>query len=134
MSRRIKLWVVACFLGAVLCLSALPHLLDDARADAALGGHAPAGGAGVQRQTAAAAATGDCRNVPPLPLPSTFLPARLPQYQEQLARFLQCRQYAKLGWAEDKRVRDTGPYVNGASYGVHPARSEERRVGKEWRA
>ena len=91
MSRRIKLWVLACLLGGVLVLSALPQLLDAARAAASHGAGA--------RQTA----PDECRNVPPLPLPSTFLPARLPQFQEQLARFLQCRQYTKLNWAEDKR-------------------------------
>src|SRR5215207_9729984 len=110
MSRRIKLWVLAGLLGGVSVLSALPRLLDGARAAAAAG-----------QQPAAAAASEDCQNVPPLPLPSTFLPARLPQFQEQLARFLQCRQYANLKWAEDKGVRDTGPYVGGSYYGVHPA-------------
>lgn len=105
MSRRIKLLALTCLLCGVSVLSTLPQLLGGAHA------------AGQQ----AAAEAGDCRNLPPLPLPSTFLPARLPQYQEQLARFLQCRQYAKLGWAEDKAVRDTGPYVNGSYYGVHPA-------------
>lgn len=120
MSRRIKLWVLACLLGGVLALSALPHLLDATRAAGAGHGPAPARGAGGG-QSAPAAASGDCRNVPPLPLPSSFLPARLPQFQEQLSRFLQCRQYAKLSWAEDKGVRDTGPYVNQNYYGVHPA-------------
>ncbi|MDT5267912.1 MAG: hypothetical protein QOH49_98 [Acidobacteriota bacterium] len=120
MSHRIRLCVLACFLVGVLILSALPHLLDAGRAAAAVDKPAPTDGAGGQ-QPAPAAASDDCQNVPPLPLPSTFLPARLPQFQEQLARFLQCRQYAKLSWAEDKGVRDTGPYINGTSYGVHPA-------------
>jgi mono/diheme cytochrome c family protein len=109
MSRRVKLLVLACLLGGLSALSALPQLLDGARA------------AGAANHSAPAAEEGDCRNVAPLPLPSTFLPARLPQFQEQLARFLQCRQYTKLNWAEDKGVRDTGPYVSGAYYGVHPA-------------
>lgn len=117
MSRRIKLWVLACFLGVVLILSALPQLLDAARA---AGGNVAADDAGRQ-QTATAAEPDDCGNVPPLPLPSTFLPARMSQFQEQLSRFLQCRQYAKLDWSEDKGVRDTGPYVNRNYYGVHPA-------------
>src|SRR5215203_4423285 len=112
MSRRIKLSVVACLLGGLSVLSALPQLLDGARASAE---------GAARRQTAPTAATDDCLNVPPLPLPSSFLPARLPQFQEQLARFLQCRQYAKMKWAEDKGVRDTRPYVGGAYYGVHPA-------------
>src|SRR5829696_716392 len=111
MSRRIKLSVVACLLCGLSVLSALPQMLDGARTSAKVA---------AGRQTAPTAAD-DCLNVPPLPLPSTFLPARLPQFQEQLARFLQCRQYANLKWAEDKGVRDTGPYVNGSYYGVHPA-------------
>ncbi|HWS85851.1 MAG TPA: cytochrome P460 family protein [Pyrinomonadaceae bacterium] len=102
MSRRVKLSVLACLLCGVSALSALPQLLDAARAQGP-------------------AAASDCQNVPPLPLPSTFLPARMAQYQEQLARFLQCRQYTKMNWAEDKGVRDTGPFVNNNSYGVHPA-------------
>jgi hypothetical protein len=103
-----------------MILSALPQLLDAAQAAAAGGMRAPADGAGG-RQTAHAAAPGDCQNVAPLPPPSSFLPGRLPAFQEQLARFLQCRQYAKLDWSEDKGVRDTGPYVNRNYYGVHPA-------------
>jgi hypothetical protein len=92
-----------------MILSARPQLLDAARVAAAAGGtHAPAPFAGAQ-QAAPADAPGDCRNVAPLPLPSSFLPGRLPAFQEQLSRFLQCRQYAKLDWSEDKGVRDTGP-------------------------
>lgn len=115
MSRRIKLWVLACFLGVVM-ISALSQMLDAAQAAASGGMHAPADGAGAQQATPS-----DCQNVAPLPLPSSFLPGRMPAFQEQLARFLQCRQYAKLEWAEDKGVRDTGPYVNQSYYGVHPA-------------
>src|SRR5215204_121421 len=112
MSRRIKLSVVACLLGGLSVLSSLPQLLDGARTSAE---------GAARRQTPPTAATDDCLNVPPLPLPSTFLPARLPLFQEQLARFLHCRRYAGLSWAEDKGVRDTGPYVGGSYYGVHPA-------------
>ena len=106
MSRRFKLLFVASLLCGLSFLSALPQMLDGARADAA-----------AQQPHAAP----DCGNVPPLPLPSTFLPARMPQFQEQLARFLQCKQYAKPGWAEDKGIRDTGPFFNNNHYGVHPA-------------
>lgn len=119
MSGRIKLLVLACFLGGVLS-STLPHLLVAARAAAAASKHAATSGAGGQ-QAAPAAAPDVCQKAPPLPLPSSFLPGRLPAFQEQLARFLQCRQYAKLDWAEDKGVRDTGPYVEQNYYGVHPA-------------
>ena len=55
-----------------------------------------------------------------LPLPSGFLPARLPEFQAQLKSFLSSGKYRTLKWCEDKRLRDTGPFVNGVSYGVHP--------------
>ena len=55
-----------------------------------------------------------------LPLPSTFLPSRLPEFQAQLKSFLTTGKYRTLNWCEDKKLRDTGPFVNGVSYGVHP--------------
>jgi hypothetical protein len=55
-----------------------------------------------------------------LPLPSSFLPARLPEFQAQLKSFLSSGKYRTLSWCEDKKLRDTGPFVNGVSYGVHP--------------
>jgi Cytochrome P460 len=55
-----------------------------------------------------------------LPLPSSFLPARLPEFQAQLKSFLTSGKYRNLKWCEDKKFRDTGPFVNGVSYGVHP--------------
>lgn len=55
-----------------------------------------------------------------LPLPSSFLPARLSEFQAQLKSFLSSGQYRTLNWCEDKKLRDTGPFVNGVSYGVHP--------------
>lgn len=55
-----------------------------------------------------------------LPLPSSFLPARLPEFQAQLKSFLTSGKYRTLNWCEDKKLRDTGPFVNGISYGVHP--------------
>ncbi len=55
-----------------------------------------------------------------LPLPSTFLPARMPEFQTQLKSFLTGGKYKTLKWCEDKKLRDTGPFVNGTSYGVHP--------------
>ena len=54
----------------------------------------------------------------PLPLPSTM---PLDQYEPLLFDFLESKQYQELGWAHDKRVRDTGPYIDGVSYGTHPA-------------
>lgn len=55
-----------------------------------------------------------------LPLPSTFLPNRLPQFQARVKDFLVSGRYMKLSWCEDKALRDTGPFLNGVSYGVHP--------------
>ena len=55
-----------------------------------------------------------------LPLPSTFLPARLPEFQKMLTDFLEHGGYQKLSWCEDKGLRDTGPFINKVSYGVHP--------------
>lgn len=55
-----------------------------------------------------------------LPLPSSFLPARLSEFQAQLKAFLSSGKYRTLNWCEDKKLRDTGPFVNGVSYGVHP--------------
>ena len=55
-----------------------------------------------------------------LPLPSTFLPSKLPDFQSQLKTFLTKGKYKELRWCEDKGLRDTGPYVNNTSYGVHP--------------
>ncbi|MCB9108727.1 MAG: hypothetical protein H6633_31445 [Anaerolineales bacterium] len=53
-----------------------------------------------------------------LPLPST-LP--LDEYEQQLFQFLESKRYQELGWVRDKRVRDTGPFIDGVSYGTHPA-------------
>ncbi len=51
------------------------------------------------------------------------LPSELPllEYQAQLYPFVANRTYAKEGWIRDKSWRDTGPFVLGTSYGVHPA-------------
>src|SRR6185295_64193 len=56
-----------------------------------------------------------------LPLPSTFLPNKLPEFQSQVKTFLTSHRYKNLNWCEDKALRDTGPFVNGVSYGVHPS-------------
>ena len=55
-----------------------------------------------------------------LPLPTSFLPARLPEFQTQLQSFLTSGKYRTLNWCEDKKLRDTGPFINNVSYGVHP--------------
>ncbi len=51
-----------------------------------------------------------------LPQPSSL---RLQDYEKQLFSWLVERKYNK--WTADERVRDTGPFVDGESYGVHPA-------------
>ncbi|MEQ8838238.1 MAG: cytochrome P460 family protein, partial [Lacipirellulaceae bacterium] len=53
-----------------------------------------------------------------LPLPSTMGNA---EYEARLFPFLNKREYKALGWTPDKRVRDTGPFINGKYYGTHPA-------------
>jgi len=53
-----------------------------------------------------------------LPLPSSLSVA---EYERYLFEFLNRREYKALGWLPDKRVRDTGPYLNGKYYGSHPA-------------
>jgi hypothetical protein len=64
----------------------------------------------------------DCaeRKKADLPLPNTFLPGRLPEFQKALTEFLEHGEYLKLNWCEDKGLRDTGPFINKLSYGVHP--------------
>ncbi len=55
-----------------------------------------------------------------LPLPSAYLPGRLPEFQKILTEFLEKGDYLKLNWCEDKGLRDTGPFINKIPYGVHP--------------
>ena len=43
------------------------------------------------------------------------------EYESHLFGFLNKRQYKELGWLPDKRVRDTGPFIDGKYYGTHPA-------------
>ncbi len=66
--------------------------------------------------------TGDAEAAPgqpsPLPLPSSM---SVREYEARLFDFLNRRQYRELGWAVDKGVRDTGPFLHGKSYGTHPA-------------
>lgn len=53
-----------------------------------------------------------------LPLPGTMTSE---EYQALLYRFLSKREYIALGWTPDKKVRDTGPYIDNTSYGTHEA-------------
>ena len=61
-----------------------------------------------------------------LPVPAEL---RLPQYvpsgepvaiERTMLAYLMSYRYRQLGWCLDKSVRDTGPYIHGISYGVHP--------------
>ncbi|HMX29737.1 MAG TPA: hypothetical protein PKC13_29395, partial [Blastocatellia bacterium] len=54
----------------------------------------------------------------PLPSPTSLSPD---EFHDKLLAFLESREYANLKWCEDKRVRDTGPWIDGMSYGVHPS-------------
>ncbi|MFL5330002.1 MAG: cytochrome P460 family protein [Gemmataceae bacterium] len=43
------------------------------------------------------------------------------EFEGVLFPFLNDRRYQSLGWAVDKNVRDTGPFIEGKYYGTHPA-------------
>ena len=52
------------------------------------------------------------------------LPCSMPlaDYEEVLYTWANKRTYTQLeGWAKDRNVRDTGPFILGANYGIHPA-------------
>jgi hypothetical protein len=53
-----------------------------------------------------------------LPLPSSVSNE---EYQTALYSFLGSFRYRKLGYARDKKIRDTGPWLNGRYHGTHPA-------------
>ncbi len=53
-----------------------------------------------------------------LPKPSTM---SVHAFEEKLYPFLENRKYQELNWSVDKSIRDTGPYIEGRSYGTHPA-------------
>jgi len=72
----------------------------------------------VATETTLAVPPVDCGRPSPLPLPSTLSVA---EYEGLLFGFLNRREYKTLGWIPDKRVRDTGPYLDGKYYGSHPA-------------
>ncbi len=42
-------------------------------------------------------------------------------YEKKFFQFIADREYAELGWCVDKKIRDTGPFVQGIYFGVHPA-------------
>lgn len=43
------------------------------------------------------------------------------EFERELFPFLESREYVSLGWAVDKSVRDTGPFIDETYYGTHPA-------------
>jgi len=43
------------------------------------------------------------------------------KFEDNLRKFLKVRCYETLGWTHDPFVRDTGPYIQGDSYGTHPS-------------
>ena len=56
--------------------------------------------------------------------PNTLMPSDpnyyLQDFEKKLFAFCMNRDYDyKLGWCEDKRVRDTGPFIKGVYYGTH---------------
>ena len=99
---------------------ALPLLALPLAAGALWAGTLWAAGDPAERgRTAPAVPAGADRGEPSgLPLPSSRSVAG---YEGVLFPFLNSRRYAELGWAKDKGVRDTGPFLNGKYYGTHPA-------------
>lgn len=72
----------------------------------------------------AGAQSDPCPNGKPVP-PALKLPANLPPgepvaFEKQALAYLSTLDYRKLGWCEDKWVRDTGPLIAGNSAIVHP--------------
>src|SRR5215475_6188343 len=65
-----------------------------------------------------------CPNGKPVPaelkLPANLPPGEPVAFEKQVLAYLSTLDYRKLGWCEDKWVRDTGPFVSGAAAIVHP--------------
>jgi mono/diheme cytochrome c family protein/nitrate/TMAO reductase-like tetraheme cytochrome c subunit len=56
------------------------------------------------------------------PCTLTFPPSKdTAAFETNLRAFLNARCYVTLGWTHDPFVRDTGPYIQGDSYGTHPS-------------
>jgi hypothetical protein len=66
-----------------------------------------------------------CPAAQPVPaalrIPAKLQPGEPVDFEKQVLAYLSTLQYRKLGWCEDKWVRDTGPHINGADAIVHPA-------------
>ena len=105
-------WWWSATLGGTLALGSLLATATAAAAE-------PAADAVVDRKAAREAIPGFAAKEHPLPLPTSMTHI---DYEQQLFPFIRSRAYATtLGWSRDKRVRDTGAYVKGKSYGTHPA-------------
>lgn len=65
-----------------------------------------------------------CPNAKPVPselrLPANLPPGEPVAFEKQVLAYLSTLDYRKLGWCEDKWVRDTGPFMNGKDAIVHP--------------
>jgi hypothetical protein len=65
-----------------------------------------------------------CPNAQPVPqalrLPATVPAGEPVEFEKQVLHYLSTLEYRKLGWCEDKWVRDTGPYIKGNDAIVHP--------------
>jgi mono/diheme cytochrome c family protein len=79
----------------------------------------------VMHAVATVAGGSPCADAAPVPaelsLPAVVPPGEPVEIEHQLLDYLQTYKYRDLGWCHDKGVRDTGPYLDGISYGVHPA-------------
>jgi len=64
-----------------------------------------------------------CPNAQPVPsqlrLPANLPPGEPVDFEKQVLKYLSTLEYRTLGWCEDKWVRDTGPFLNGAAAIVH---------------
>src|SRR5262249_54176567 len=55
-----------------------------------------------------------------LRIPAKLQPGEPFEFEKQVLAYLSTLDYRKLGWCEDKWVRDTGPLIKGADAIVHP--------------
>jgi hypothetical protein len=125
MFRHLKLLVFAVLFLSLLSLVDLYGSTRSARAGAPLKTKLRTNSVNENKPAIVQAGDGmksPCAGAPEsgLPLPSSFLPNKLPDFQAQVKTFLTGSQYKEFHWCEDKVLRDTGPFVNGVSYGVHP--------------
>jgi len=106
------------FIPSLGCQETANKMASPVSGDAASGDPAIVSAPVATEVTHEVAASADLGSASPLPLPSSLSVA---EYEGHLFEFLNHREYKKLGWRTDKRVRDTGPYLNGKYYGTHPA-------------